>query len=98
MCFLLCIALSQRAFVLVFFSAKMNRRVENSFDFLCLTTGSRNRKVEMLLKFHQIFEAAQCFLDYKKSNTNFTQIIVYFILKVRGSLPSGLVFCAVSNV
>lgn len=69
-CFLLCIARCQRALVLVFFSAKMNRQVENRFDFLCFTTGSRNRKVETLLKFSQIFEAAQCFFLTLKKNIN----------------------------
>lgn len=65
-CCLLPFLMASRAFVLVFFSAKMNRRVETRFNFLCFTTGSRNRKVEMLLKFPQIFEAAQCVLDRKK--------------------------------
>jgi len=70
MCLLLYIALSQRVFVLVFFSAEMNRWMENRCDFLCFTTGSRNRKVERLLKSPQIFEAAQCFLDYKKKKNS----------------------------
>lgn len=72
MCFLLCNALSQRAFVFVLFRAKMNKQV----DFLSFTTGSRNREVQMLLKNPCVFEAA-VFLTIKSNN--FTQITVYFL-------------------
>lgn len=79
MCFLLCVALSQRAFVLVFFSAKMNRRVENRFYFLCFTTVSRNRNVEMLLKSPKSLRLYYVFMTIQNDYKKFTLIIVYFI-------------------
>lgn len=47
MCFLLCVVQSQRAFVLVFFSAKMNRRVQKTdliFFALLLSLGTEMLK------------------------------------------------------
>lgn len=75
------------------FSTKMNRGVENRFDFLCSSTGSRNRKVEMLLKSPKSLRLHYVFMTMKKLKFNSNNCLFHMKSTWKPTQWSGGVCC-----